>query len=132
MGGNPLAGIWLVLKSPYLLGVAAFVILLSSVSTFLYFEQLALVRAFDLVNVQFLRPDQIVYHPALAERPDDEHGRLMVARNVLRNGISRDRLQIRKKICNSAKHTRVILRVESNLNYFSVFRQRKGSRLFAR
>lgn len=45
MGGNPLAGFTLVLKSPYLLGIALFVTLLASVNTFLYFEQLELVRA---------------------------------------------------------------------------------------
>jgi ATP:ADP antiporter, AAA family len=45
MGGNPLAGIWLVLKSPYLLGIALFVILLATVNTILYFEQLDLVAA---------------------------------------------------------------------------------------
>lgn len=43
MGGNPFAGFTLVLKSPYLLGIATFVILLASVNTFLYFEQLRLV-----------------------------------------------------------------------------------------
>lgn len=43
MGGNPFAGFSLVLKSPYLLGIALFVILLASVNTFLYFEQLRLV-----------------------------------------------------------------------------------------
>jgi len=44
IGGNPFAGVWLVLKSPYLLGIALFVVLLASVNTFLYFEQLQLVR----------------------------------------------------------------------------------------
>jgi AAA family ATP:ADP antiporter len=44
LGGNPFAGFWLVLKSPYLLGIATFVILLASVSTLLYFEQLRLVE----------------------------------------------------------------------------------------
>ncbi|TAJ92338.1 MAG: MFS transporter [Gammaproteobacteria bacterium] len=44
IGGNPFAGFWLVLKSPYLLMFAAFVFLLASVSTFLYFEQLRLVE----------------------------------------------------------------------------------------
>ena len=44
LGGNPFAGFWLVLKSPYLLGIATFVILLASVSTLLYFEQLRLVQ----------------------------------------------------------------------------------------
>jgi len=43
MGGNPFSGFSLVLKSPYLLGIALFVILLASVNTFLYFEQLRLV-----------------------------------------------------------------------------------------
>ena len=43
MGGNPFAGFTLVLKSPYLLGISLFVILLASVNTFLYFEQLRLV-----------------------------------------------------------------------------------------
>jgi AAA family ATP:ADP antiporter len=45
MGGHPFAGFTLVLKSPYLLGIALFVTLLASVNTFLYFEQLELVRA---------------------------------------------------------------------------------------
>jgi len=43
MGGNPFAGVTLVLKSPYLLGIAVFVFLLAAVNTFLYFEQLRLV-----------------------------------------------------------------------------------------
>jgi AAA family ATP:ADP antiporter len=45
IGGNPFAGFALVLKSPYLLGIAAFVILLAAANTFLYFEQLRLVEA---------------------------------------------------------------------------------------
>jgi AAA family ATP:ADP antiporter len=44
LGGNPLAGIGTVFRSRYLLGIAAFVILLASVSTFLYFEQARLVE----------------------------------------------------------------------------------------
>lgn len=44
IGGNPFAGFALVLRSPYLLGIALFVVLLSTVSTFLYFEQLRLVE----------------------------------------------------------------------------------------
>jgi ATP:ADP antiporter, AAA family len=44
MGGNPFAGFSLVLKSPYLLGIMLFVILLASVNTLLYFEQLRLVK----------------------------------------------------------------------------------------
>src|ERR671919_1128360 len=45
LGGNPLAGITLVLRSPYLLGIAAYVALLATANTFLYFEQLRLVSA---------------------------------------------------------------------------------------
>jgi AAA family ATP:ADP antiporter len=43
LGGNPFAGIAIVLRSPYLLGIASFVVLLSAVNTFLYFEQLRIV-----------------------------------------------------------------------------------------
>jgi AAA family ATP:ADP antiporter len=44
MGGNPFAGFTLLFKSPYLLGITLFVVLLASVSTILYFDQLDLVR----------------------------------------------------------------------------------------
>ena len=44
IGGNLFAGFTLVLRSPYLLGIALFVVLLSTVSTLLYFEQLRLVE----------------------------------------------------------------------------------------
>lgn len=43
MGGNPFSGILIVLRSPYLIGIAVFVVLLAAVNTFLYFEQLDLV-----------------------------------------------------------------------------------------
>ncbi|RYZ73985.1 MAG: MFS transporter [Lysobacteraceae bacterium] len=43
LGGNPFAGATAVFKSPYLLAIAVFVLLLTSVSTFLYFEQARLV-----------------------------------------------------------------------------------------
>jgi AAA family ATP:ADP antiporter len=43
LGGNPFAGFWLVVKSPYLLAMASFVVLLAAATTFLYFEQLRLV-----------------------------------------------------------------------------------------
>ena len=43
LGGNPFAGITIVLKSPYLLGIALFVVLLSAANTILYFEQLRIV-----------------------------------------------------------------------------------------
>ncbi|MFQ6573850.1 NTP/NDP exchange transporter [Pseudomonas sp. UM16] len=45
LGGNPFAGASEVFASPYLLGIALFVVLLASVSTFLYFEQARLVAA---------------------------------------------------------------------------------------
>ncbi len=44
IGGNPFAGFTLVLKSPYLLGIALFIVLISTVNTFLYFEQVRLVE----------------------------------------------------------------------------------------
>lgn len=44
IGGNPFAGFSIVLKSPYLLGLALFVVLLATANTFLYFEQLRLVQ----------------------------------------------------------------------------------------
>lgn len=43
LGGNPFAGATAVMRSPYLLGIALFVVLLASVSTFLYFEQARIV-----------------------------------------------------------------------------------------
>lgn len=44
IGGNPFAGFTLVLRSPYLLGIALFIVMISTVNTFLYFEQLRLVE----------------------------------------------------------------------------------------
>jgi AAA family ATP:ADP antiporter len=44
LGGNPFAGIFIVLRSPYLIGIATFVTLLSLVNTILYFEQLRIVN----------------------------------------------------------------------------------------
>jgi AAA family ATP:ADP antiporter len=43
LGGNAFAGALEVLRSPYLLGIAGFVLLLSTASTFLYFEQARLI-----------------------------------------------------------------------------------------
>lgn len=43
VSGNPFSGIGRVCASPYLLGISAFVILLATVTTFLYFEQARLV-----------------------------------------------------------------------------------------
>ena len=45
IGGGVWAGLTLILKSPYLLAISLFVILLTSVSTFLYFEQARIVEA---------------------------------------------------------------------------------------
>ncbi len=45
IGGNPFAGFTLVVRTPYLLGIAAFVLLLTSANTFLYFDQAHLVEA---------------------------------------------------------------------------------------
>jgi AAA family ATP:ADP antiporter len=45
IGGNPFAGLASVLRSPYLLGIASFVLLLATITTFLYFEQAQLVEA---------------------------------------------------------------------------------------
>lgn len=42
--GNPFSGMTAVLRSPYLLGIAGFVVLLATVTTFLYFEQARLVE----------------------------------------------------------------------------------------
>lgn len=39
VSGNPFSGVTRMLKSPYLLGISAFVVLLATTSTFLYFEQ---------------------------------------------------------------------------------------------
>lgn len=44
LGGNIFAGITLILRSPYLLGIALFVVMISAVNTLLYFEQLRLVE----------------------------------------------------------------------------------------
>ena len=45
IGGSIWAGLILIARSPYLLGISAFVLLLTSVSTFLYFEQARVVEA---------------------------------------------------------------------------------------
>jgi ATP:ADP antiporter, AAA family len=44
IGGSLFAGVSLILRSPYLLGIALFVVLISTVNTLLYFEQLRLVE----------------------------------------------------------------------------------------
>ncbi|HEY7639424.1 MAG TPA: MFS transporter [Steroidobacteraceae bacterium] len=40
LGGNPFAGFMLVVRNPYLLGIALFIAGISAINTFLYFEQL--------------------------------------------------------------------------------------------
>jgi ATP:ADP antiporter, AAA family len=44
LGGNPFAGVTIILRSPYLLGIALFIVFISAVNTLLYFEQLRLVE----------------------------------------------------------------------------------------
>lgn len=44
IGGNIFAGLTLMIRSPYILGIAFFVVLISTVNTLLYFEQLRLVE----------------------------------------------------------------------------------------
>jgi AAA family ATP:ADP antiporter len=44
IGGHPFAGFSIVCRSPYLLAISLFVILLAAVNTFLYFEQLRVVQ----------------------------------------------------------------------------------------
>src|SRR5690606_19418837 len=46
LGGNPFAGATETLRSPYLLGITGFVLLLASINTFLYFEQARLVAEY--------------------------------------------------------------------------------------
>ena len=43
LGGNPFEGFTALLKSPYLLGICCFIVLLATATTFLYFEQLRIV-----------------------------------------------------------------------------------------
>ncbi|MGH8764672.1 MAG: NTP/NDP exchange transporter [Burkholderiales bacterium] len=45
VGGNPLAGVLMVLRSPYLAGIAAWVGLLSIAATLLYFQQASIIAA---------------------------------------------------------------------------------------
>ena len=45
LGGNPFAGFLLVMRSPYLRGIALLIVGISAINTFLYFEQLELVEA---------------------------------------------------------------------------------------
>ncbi len=64
LGGNPFAGFGIVLRSPYLLMIAAFVVLLSTANTMLYFQQLDIVTATFPDNAQrtqvFARIDFVV------------------------------------------------------------------------
>ena len=43
IGGSMFAGVLLVVKSPYILGITLFIVLISAANTFLYFDQLRLV-----------------------------------------------------------------------------------------
>ena len=64
IGGSMWAGVPLVLKSPYILGITLFVVLISAANTFLYFDQLRLVTdAFSDASARtrfFARLDWIV------------------------------------------------------------------------
>lgn len=64
LGGRWLAGVSLILRSPYILGIALFVVMISTVNTLLYFEQLRLVEAIFADATQrtrvFARLDWIV------------------------------------------------------------------------
>jgi ATP:ADP antiporter, AAA family len=44
LGGNPFAGFMLVMRNPYLVGIMLFIVGVSAINTFLYFEQLELVE----------------------------------------------------------------------------------------
>jgi AAA family ATP:ADP antiporter len=44
LGGNPFAGLMLVVRNPYLIGIMLFVVGVSAINTFLYFEQLQMVE----------------------------------------------------------------------------------------
>lgn len=44
LGGNPFAGVTQIARSPYIIGIALFVVGISAVNTLLYFEQLRLVE----------------------------------------------------------------------------------------
>jgi ATP:ADP antiporter, AAA family len=44
LGGNPFAGLMLVIRNPYLIGIMLFVVGVSAINTFLYFEQLQMVE----------------------------------------------------------------------------------------
>jgi AAA family ATP:ADP antiporter len=44
LGGNPFAGFMLVIRNPYLIGIMLFIVGVSAINTFLYFEQLQLVE----------------------------------------------------------------------------------------
>ena len=64
IGGNLFGGVTLILRSPYILGIALYVVMISTVSTLLYFEQLRLVEiAYPAVSDRtriFARLDWIV------------------------------------------------------------------------
>lgn len=47
IGGNPLAGFRDFFSSPYLIGIAAFILLYTAISSFAYFEQTNLLRDYD-------------------------------------------------------------------------------------
>ena len=69
IGGNVFAGVTLVLRSPYLLGIALFIVGISAASTLLYFEQLRLVE----INVRRSRGPHSRVRATRLDRPEP-HG----------------------------------------------------------
>jgi AAA family ATP:ADP antiporter len=55
IGGNPLAGVSLLVSSPYLLGIAGFVLLFTAVGTFMYMQQAELLRDFLATSAERTR-----------------------------------------------------------------------------
>ncbi len=47
IGGNPIAGFKLFVQNPYLLGISAFILLYTMISSFIYFEQKNLLDVYD-------------------------------------------------------------------------------------
>jgi ATP:ADP antiporter, AAA family len=47
IGGNPIAGFKLFIQDPYLLGIGAFILLYTMISSFIYFEQKNLLEIYD-------------------------------------------------------------------------------------
>ena len=84
LGGNPFAGATAVLRSPFLLGIAGFVVLLATVTTFLYFEQARFVA--ELFQSQERR-DVHELIPASLPEPIQYRSHRDFVRQVLRDEV---------------------------------------------